>query len=93
MPTSVVHGDPGAANILINDQGVGFVDWDESRVDARVVDLAWLACDVSSLLSEEEQRVALAVAQAREVAGAWRPEPDYARRLVATLEATMASID
>lgn len=32
-PQAVVHGDPAVANIRVAKGGVGFVDWDEARVD------------------------------------------------------------
>ncbi|MGH2584451.1 MAG: phosphotransferase, partial [Dehalococcoidia bacterium] len=41
-PQSVVHGDPGAGNIRVSRQGAGIFDWDESRVDASILDLASL---------------------------------------------------
>ena len=42
VPFAVVHGDPGAGNIRITADGVGFLDWDESRVDHGDLDLAAL---------------------------------------------------
>lgn len=33
LPTSVIHGDPGASNVLITETDVVLVDWDEARVD------------------------------------------------------------
>jgi hypothetical protein len=34
-PLGLVHGDPCAANIRIDDGRVGLIDWDEARVDHR----------------------------------------------------------
>jgi Ser/Thr protein kinase RdoA (MazF antagonist) len=40
-PTTVVHGDPCAANIRVQeDDRIGFLDWDEARVDHPWLDLA-----------------------------------------------------
>jgi Ser/Thr protein kinase RdoA (MazF antagonist) len=40
-PTTVVHGDPCAANIRVQDDDrIGFLDWDEARVDHPWLDLA-----------------------------------------------------
>src|SRR2546423_369998 len=41
-PMSVVHGDPGPTNILVDGSTVGYIDWDEARVDASIMDLAAL---------------------------------------------------
>jgi Ser/Thr protein kinase RdoA (MazF antagonist) len=82
-PRSVVHGDPGAANIRITADGrVGLLDWDESRVDVVLHDLSELGAQV---LDDDEQRVAQRLSHAWETANAWTVEPRYARRRLAQL--------
>lgn len=74
---SVVHGDPAPSNLRITAAGqVGLLDWDESRVDVTLLDLAHLGVRV---LDEAQHAGALALADAWEVANAWVAEPDYAR--------------
>ncbi len=83
VATSVVHGDPGASNLRITDDGrVGLLDWDESRVDVVHLDLANLGIQV---LREDEHQRALRCAGAWEVANAWTAEPSYARQRLAHL--------
>lgn len=84
-PTTLVHGDPGKSNILVGDSGVVLVDWDESRVDVPLLDLATLSPDVTPL-DEQERRIASQAASAWEAAVSWRVEPNYARRRLAELE-------
>jgi aminoglycoside phosphotransferase len=71
-PTTVVHGDPCAANIRVQDGRVGFLDWDEARVDHPWLDLA----DIPGLAVPA---VAEAAVNAWEAANAWFMEPTYAR--------------
>ncbi len=40
--SAVVHGDPCAANVRVSEAGIGFLDWDEARVDHPDLDLAEL---------------------------------------------------
>jgi Ser/Thr protein kinase RdoA (MazF antagonist) len=82
--TSVVHGDPGAENILVTDDGVVLLDWDESRVDVPVLDLAALPEDASPL-EEDERWLAAQAASAWEAAVSWQLEPEYARRRLAEI--------
>jgi Ser/Thr protein kinase RdoA (MazF antagonist) len=82
VPFSVVHGDPGAANIRITAGGVGFLDWDESRVDHGDLDLAALP---GVTLPLERLARARAAVHAWEAATGWRAEPDYARTRLALL--------
>ena len=83
VPFSVVHGDPGAANIRMTAGGVGFLDWDESRVDHGDLDLAALPGEV---LPVERLARARAAVHAWEAATCWRAEPDYARSRLALLD-------
>lgn len=90
-PRSVVHGDPGAANVRIGRAGVGLIDWDEARVDASVLDLAEHP-HADALIEPDVRRFAVRrAATAWEAANGWRIEPDYARRKLDTLHAMGAS--
>lgn len=53
---SVVHGDPGAGNIRMDKHGVGFLDWDEARVDVALLDFADLPIDVGEWLAMSTSR-------------------------------------
>ncbi len=84
-PTSVVHGDPGASNVRIRDGRAGFLDWDEARVDASVLDLADLPLDVVGEVGAERLAKARRAADAWEAANAWILEPGYARQRLSRL--------
>ncbi len=84
-PTSVVHGDPGAGNVRIRDGRAGFLDWDEARVDASVLDLADLPLDVVGDVGAERLARARRAADAWEAANAWTLEPEYARQRLSRL--------
>ncbi len=84
-PTSVVHGDPGAANIRIRGGRVGLLDWDEARVDASVLDLAGLPLELAGTLGADRLGRARRAADAWEAANSWLLEPEYARRRLARL--------
>jgi Ser/Thr protein kinase RdoA (MazF antagonist) len=75
-PATVVHGDPCAANIRVFDGRVGFLDWDEARVDHPWLDLA----DIPGLLVP---RHAAAAVHAWEAANGWLVEPAYAQSRLA----------
>jgi Ser/Thr protein kinase RdoA (MazF antagonist) len=75
-PTTVVHGDPCAANIRVQDRQVGLLDWDEARVDH-----PWL--DLADLPGQQATATASAAINAWEAANAWFMEPTYARRRLA----------
>lgn len=78
LPTSVVHGDPGESNIRISPTGeVGLLDWDESRYDTSLLDLASLGVQV---LDDMQQHRAERILHAWEAANGWVQEPEYARR-------------
>ncbi len=87
--TSLVHGDPGKGNVLLTDAGVVLVDWDESRVDVPLFDLAALPAEVVPL-DGYERWVATQAASAWEAAVSWRVEPEYARRRLAEVETKRA---
>lgn len=85
-PLSLIHGDPGASNVRItDDQRVGLLDWDESRIDTRWLDLAGLG-DASPLRGPE-RAAGQKLSTAWETANAWTAEPAYARRCLAELRA------
>jgi Ser/Thr protein kinase RdoA (MazF antagonist) len=81
-PLTVVHGDPGEANVRVTDEGIGFLDWDEARVDHPDLDLADLPGPV---LPHDRNRRARAAVDAWEAAAGWTLEPAYARRRLAEL--------
>ena len=85
-PTSVVHGDPGAGNVRLQAGKVGFIDWDEARVDVSLLDLAGLPLDLTPTLGRGRLIRARRAAVAWEVANGWVAEPLYARRRLAELD-------
>ena len=87
MPTSVIHGDPMAGNIRIDDSDiVGLLDFDESRVDVAWHDLSNLGVRV---LEGVDHRRAAQLSDAWETANGWVAEPQYARRRLASLRASL----
>ncbi|MBH1936047.1 phosphotransferase [Streptomyces sp. AV19] len=82
VPQAVVHGDPGVGNIRVTEEGVGFLDWDEARVDHVDLDLADLP---DPGLPPDRLRVAQAAVNAWEAACSWSIEPAYARRRLAAI--------
>jgi Ser/Thr protein kinase RdoA (MazF antagonist) len=89
----VVHGDLGAGNVLVDDDAVAILDWDEARVDVPAFDLAALPDrahdDPPAIGNGQLARVA---ALAWEVATCWAIEPDYARRRLSDLEHAAGAI-
>lgn len=84
LPLAVVHGDPGTSNIRLGREGVGFIDWDEARVDVTVLDFAGLPAvvvPIDGLLFPRVQRAS----DAWEAANGWLLEPAYARERLARL--------
>jgi aminoglycoside phosphotransferase (APT) family kinase protein len=77
-PSTVIHGDPCAANIRIAGDRVGFLDWDEARVDHPWLDLA----DIPNSTLPPRAKAAI---NAWEAANAWLLEPAYARRRLANI--------
>jgi hypothetical protein len=80
-PVSAIHGDP-RGNVFMTSGGVTFIDWDESRVDASVLDLADLPGDH---IPTPESCAVRRAASAWEAAVSWDWEPGYARRRLAEL--------
>lgn len=73
-PTQPIHGDLGAANLILADQGPWLIDWDEARVDLPLLDLIHCAAPTAT-----QQNAHLAL----EIASCWQSEPDHALRLLA----------
>ncbi|MBQ0986655.1 phosphotransferase [Streptomyces sp. F63] len=84
-PSAVVHGDPAAANIRVTGHGIGFLDWDEARVDHTDLDLVGLAVLPVETLPPHRLARARAAIHAWEAANAWLIEPAYARKRLAQL--------
>lgn len=78
-PECVVHGDLGAGNVLVTDDHVALIDWDEARVDVAAFDFSEVPPDVAIPLPGDRQQLTTA-GVAWEVAACWLPEPDYAGR-------------
>lgn len=83
-PMSAIHGDPGLDNIFITAEGPVLIDWDESRVDVPVFDLAALPAEFCPIRGHDRW-VAEQAASAWEAAVSWKLEPGYARRRLAEL--------
>lgn len=76
-----VHGDLGAGNVLLSDEGVALIDWDEARVDVPAFDFAHLP--ESAALPppwDGERELLITAGVAWEVATCWVVEPAYAAR-------------
>jgi len=84
-PRSVVHGDPGPANIRLTSGGVGILDWDEARVDVSLLDFAENPLAPDLIRPPARLATAQAAATAWEAANGWSIEPAYARRKLASL--------
>ena len=82
VPLSVIHGDPGGANIRIQGGRVGFIDWDESRIDHPDLDLVEIP---DGPLTSHRLTMALAAIDAWETACGWAIEPAYARQRLDSL--------
>ena len=74
-----VHGDLGAGNVLVTDDHVALIDWDESRVDVPAFDYAHLPPDVHVPIGGGRSATVTA-GVAWEAATCWAAEPEYARR-------------
>lgn len=80
----VNHGDVGAGNILVDDQRVTLLDWDESRVDVPWFDFAFLPESVPVRVPVDRHAL-ITAGVAWEAATCWVPEPEYAPRRLAEL--------
>lgn len=85
-PSCVVHGDLGAANVVIGADGrATLLDWDEARVDVPWFDLGDLPLDLP--VGGPSAAHVRAASLAWEVATCWVAEPEYARTRWADLRA------
>lgn len=76
-PEGAVHGDPGSGNVVIDDDRVALLDWDEARVDVPWFDFAFVP--VPAPLPQGLDREAVMTAGiAWEAATCWVVEPGYA---------------
>jgi Ser/Thr protein kinase RdoA (MazF antagonist) len=83
VPISLIHGDPDASNIRIDDhERVWLLDWDESRIDLIWHDLSNLGIPV---LKPADHQRAQRLSNAWEALNAWTTEPDYAQSRLARL--------
>lgn len=91
LPVSVIHGDPMAGNLRIDDGvgpsrvgllRVGLLDFDESRVDVAWNDLSNLGIQV---LDDADHGRATELSDAWEAANGWVAEPAYARQRLDSL--------
>lgn len=78
-PTCVIHGDLGARNVLITDERVALIDWDEARVDVPAFDYAHLPPQTPIPLAGDRDSI-ITAGVAWEAATCWLTEPDYAGR-------------
>ncbi|GAA2799862.1 phosphotransferase [Saccharopolyspora taberi] len=78
----VIHADACASNVRVHGGAIGFLDWDEARVDHPDLDLADLPW---TPLTGARLAVARRALDAWEAAAGWRLEPDYARSRLAAL--------
>lgn len=81
----VIHGDLGPGNILLTEDQVALIDWDEARVDVPAFDFAHLPTDVP--VPVETSRDALTSAGVGwEAASCWVVEPAYAQHRLFELQ-------
>lgn len=85
VPRTVVHGDPGESNILIERGEVALIDWDEARVDHPWFDLAALPDDACPLIGRDRW-VARQAASAWEAALTWPSDRPYAEWRLAQVD-------
>jgi Ser/Thr protein kinase RdoA (MazF antagonist) len=87
-PECAIHADVGAGNILVNDEGVALLDWDEARVDVPWFDFASLPPQVE-VPSPTDRETLITAGVAWEAATCWVVEPAYAARRLAELFARL----
>lgn len=77
-PRCVVHGDLSSRNVLVGEDLVTILDWDEARVDVPWFDLA--ALPRATWPMDGDARLVRAAGLAWEVASNWTSDPAYARQ-------------
>ena len=81
----VIHGDLGPGNILLTEDQVALIDWDEARVDVPAFDFAHVPIDIA--VPVEVSRDALTTAGVGwEAATCWVVEPAYAQNRLLELQ-------
>ncbi len=80
LPASVVHGDPHAGNLRVDEGGVGLVDWDEARVDVSLLDFSDLPPAAGVQITDLPPDRLHVAGDAWEVANSWTLEQAYARQ-------------
>jgi aminoglycoside phosphotransferase (APT) family kinase protein len=83
-PECAIHADVGAGNILVDDDAVAMLDWDEARVDVPWFDYASLPIQVQVPSPTDRERL-ITAGLAWEAATCWVVEPAYAARCLAEL--------
>jgi Ser/Thr protein kinase RdoA (MazF antagonist) len=84
----VIHGDLGAGNLLLTEDQVALIDWDEARVDVPAFDYAHLPPEVSVPVNvPRDQLVTAGVAW--EAATCWVVEPAYAQTRLTELRSRL----
>lgn len=83
-----IHGDMGAGNVLVSEDHIALIDWDEARVDVPAFDYAHLPHDVPVPMAVD-RRVLITAGVAWEAATCWVVEPEYARRRLVELQDLM----
>jgi Ser/Thr protein kinase RdoA (MazF antagonist) len=72
-PTCIIHGNASPRNILINNNQVALIDWDESHVDVPEIDLGSLPYNASNL-EEGAYYIARQASAAWDAAVCWDDE-------------------
>jgi aminoglycoside phosphotransferase (APT) family kinase protein len=81
----VVHGDLGPGNVLLTQDSVALIDWEEARVDVPAFDYAHLPDDLVVPVAATRDTLATA-GVAWETATCWLVEPTYAQNRLAELQ-------
>ncbi len=85
-PQCVIHGDLGQGNVLVAEDDVALIDWDEARVDVPAFDFAHLPENIP-VPGQWGRDTLVTAGVAWETATCWIAEPDYAARRLAELQA------
>lgn len=83
-----IHADLGTGNVLITDDHVALIDWDEARVDVPAFDYAHIPSDIDLPEYGADRSELLRAGIAWEAATCWSIEPEYAKRRLDQLRAS-----